>query len=333
MASEKELFVTKQYVPVGQPISQNDHNIIYNVKCLAEPGHPDGILKMYRGKNVKSLYEQLQKLDYTEWPHIYSVRYFDGSTLVVEEKLNGHTLAELIDRNRAAGTPFTEEEAVRIMEKVCAAIDTLMNAVPPIVHYNLKQSNIFVTAGGYVKLLDFTAGYSKAKNPFSNIFNILGAIFHEMLTNKKPSKKITYKGRYESVIRKCMEKAPEKQYTKIDEIMEDIEIAKEKAPDYETIKVGIPYTLTFPFQGLLLCFEWILFSFFSIKKNMATALLFAIAFVLNSIIFAVRRHAFLKKQGAFPDFFHRFGPAFLLVIIFIAIYFLLDTYIIPMTGL
>ena len=34
MPSEKEKFVTKQYVPMGEPIVQNDHTIIYHVKCL-----------------------------------------------------------------------------------------------------------------------------------------------------------------------------------------------------------------------------------------------------------------------------------------------------------
>ena len=55
MASEKELFVTKQYVPMGQPIVQNENTIIYKVKCLAETGSPIGILKMYRQRNIQSL--------------------------------------------------------------------------------------------------------------------------------------------------------------------------------------------------------------------------------------------------------------------------------------
>ena len=55
MPSEKEEFVTKQYVPMGEPIVQNDHTIIYHVKCLCEPGKPDGILKMYRQQNREAL--------------------------------------------------------------------------------------------------------------------------------------------------------------------------------------------------------------------------------------------------------------------------------------
>ena len=81
---------------------------------MAEPGQPMGILKMYRRKNIQSFYERLKHLDYSEWPHIYAVKFYDDSTLIVEEMLNGSTLAELLERNRARGTVFSEEEAKTI---------------------------------------------------------------------------------------------------------------------------------------------------------------------------------------------------------------------------
>ena len=110
MPSEKEEFVTKQYVPMGEPIVQNDHTIIYHVKCLCEPGKPDGILKMYRQQNREALYKRLYQLDYSEWPHIYNVKYFDGNTLVVEKYLEGNTLEELLKQNKENKTDFTEEK-------------------------------------------------------------------------------------------------------------------------------------------------------------------------------------------------------------------------------
>ena len=93
MASEKELFITKQYIPTGEPLVQSENKLIYRVKCMAEPGQPMGILKMYRRKNIQSFYERLKHLDYSEWPHIYAVKFYDDSTLIVEEMLNGSTLA------------------------------------------------------------------------------------------------------------------------------------------------------------------------------------------------------------------------------------------------
>ena len=184
MASEKELFVTKQYVPMGQPIVQNENTIIYKVKCLAETGSPIGILKMYRQRNIQSLYTRLYQLDYSEWPHIYNVKFFDGNTLVVEEYLEGNTLAELLEQNRARNVSFTEEEAYQIMDRLCDCIQQLMQPEPPIIHHNLKPSNIFVTSAGAIKLLDFVPGFSKPKNPFRSLWKTLGNIFHQMLTGE-----------------------------------------------------------------------------------------------------------------------------------------------------
>lgn len=300
MPSEKELFVTKQYVPHGQPIVQNENTVIYRVKCLCEPGTPEGILKMYRHKNIETLYTRLLHLDYSEWPHIYNVKFFDGNTLVVEEYLNGNTLEELLQQNHAKGVTFSEEEAYRIMTRLCDCLTQLMKPQPPIIHYNLKPSNIFITSTGAVKLLDFVPGTQK-KNQTQKIMNLLGAIFHRMLTGRNPqNNKCTYEGRYKPVIRKCIEKNPGQQYNDIHELQEELEYAREHEPEKSSPEiVGIPYALTIPFQGTILAFEWILLSFFRQKNNLPTMCLFALIFFIHSIVFAVRRHAFLKKRGIY----------------------------------
>lgn len=297
MASEKELFVTKHYVPVGPPISENNHALIYRVKCIREPGKPDGVLKIYRKRNIKKLYTQLQALDYSEWPHIYSVKYFDDSTLVVEEFLDGMTLAEHLDQNRSRGTTFSEEEAFQIMEQVCQYIEELMKLNPPIIHHNLKPSNIFVTTAGRIKFLDFEPDYEKKKSSFSKILNILGSLFHEMLTGKKPSNKTYTCGkRYEPIIRKCMETNPQKQYQNIQEMKSDLEYAREHEPEPSRETVKIPYPLTIPFQGILLSFEWLLLSYFYQRDNMPTAVLFIIVFLVHCGCFAIRRRSFLCRE-------------------------------------
>lgn len=299
MPSEKELFVTKQYVPMGQPIVQNENTVIYQVKCLCEPRTPEGILKMYRHKNVENLYTRLYHLDYSEWPHIYNVKYFDGNTLVVEEYLKGHTLEELLQQNRANGVTFSEEEAYRIMDRLCDCIAQLMKPQPPIIHHNLKPSNIFITNSGAVKLLDFVPGVSKRKNPHKNILRILGSIFHRMLTGREPkNRKCTYKGRYEPVIRRCIEKNPKQQYNDIRELKEGLEYAREHEPEKTALGIaGIPYALTIPFQGTILAFEWILLTFFWQKNNLPTMCLFALIFFIHSLVFAVRRHVYLKEHS------------------------------------
>ena len=40
MASEKEEFITKKYIPTGAPIVENDRTLIYKVRCMEAPGRP-----------------------------------------------------------------------------------------------------------------------------------------------------------------------------------------------------------------------------------------------------------------------------------------------------
>lgn len=322
MPSEKELFVTKQYVPVGQPIVQNDHTIIYRVKCFAESGTPDGILKMYRQKNVANLYKRLYQLDYSEWPHIYNVKYFDENTLVVEEFLNGNTLAELLENNRTQGITFSEEEAYKIMDRLCDCISQLMEPQPPIIHYNLKPSNIFITKSGAIKLLDFVPGIQKHKNPYHSIVKILGKIFHKMLTGKEPKKgKCTYEGQYEPIIRKCIEKNPEQRYNNVSELKEELEYTKKHSPKKAPLGIaGIPYALTIPFQGTILGFEWLLFSYFWHKDSLPTACLFGFIFLIHSIVYAVRRHAFFREHHIRISIARKALPVLGLIVLYICMF-------------
>ena len=313
MASEKELFITKQYVPTGEPLVQNEGKLIYRVKCMTEPGQPMGILKMYRRKNIQSLYERLKHLDYSEWPHIYAVKFYDDSTLIVEEMLNGSTLAELLERNRARGTVFSEEEAKRIMDEICYGVNALLKAVPPLYHNNLKSSNIFITRTGAIKFLDFEPGNPKRKSTISGILNTLGILFHEMLTGRKPlNGKCTYTGRYKPVICKCIDTKPENTYTTMGELLEDLDYASTHMPvpdnAEDTEKVGIPYTLTLPFQGFILTIEWLILNYSYFRDNRATATFFALIFAFHLILFLFRRHQYLKKKQVYLPPFRRAYP-------------------------
>jgi hypothetical protein len=265
-------------------------------------------------------------LDYSEWPHIYSVKYFDESTLVVEQYLDGATLAELIERNKSQGIGMSEEQAYAIMDKLSSAVAELLKLQPPIIHHDLRPSNIFVTRFGAVKLLDFVPEHAaKKKSSFRNILDTLGAIFHEMLTGKAPVHgKCTYNGRYASVIRKCMEKNPEKQYSSIEEMKDEMDYAKKNDVEKDSgDAASIPYWLTLPFQGTILAFEWILLAFFYAKENFSTMSLFVIAFLIHSLLYVFRRHMFMKNNnvhlGAARTILPFCALAVVLVVLFILV--------------
>ncbi|MBO5489798.1 MAG: hypothetical protein J5972_07855 [Eubacterium sp.] len=328
MATEKEEFITKRYIPTGEPLAQNDHTLIYRVKCVAEPGTPTGVLKMYRKRNIVKLYEKLMQLDYSEWPHIYNVKYFDDSTLVVEEYLQGDTLQELMDRNRETGKGFSEEEAGTIMEKLCDVVDALAKLNPPITHHNLKPSNIFVTKTGAIKLLDFVPKTSRQTTSTKHVIRTLGSIFYKMLTGRQPKGKLSYHGRYAEVIKNSLNNSSNKGYQTVTELNQDITIAKNRPKEeIETITYGIPYTLTVPFQGIILSFEWFLFYYFYTIENTAPMWLFAMAFAIQLIVFIAKRHIFLKKCDASLGIMRRAYPFVILGIVLFVISFIISTFI------
>ena len=147
--------------------------------------------------------------------------------------------------------------------------------------------------------------------------NILGSIFHQMLTGKFPKNgKCTYDGRYQTIIRKCMEKNPEKQYSDVTELKEELEYTKTHEPESASSGIAkIPYALTYPFQGTILAFEWLLISFFWCKNNPTTMCLFIAIFAIHSLVFAIRRHTFMKENNIHLSTARKAFPVLILCIV------------------
>ena len=85
-------------------------------------------------------------------PRISAFWQQDDKLVVIEEQINGKTLEQLLEEGRL---PF--EEKKRILLAVCDALSFLHGAQPPIIHRDLKASNIMVTNDGAVKLIDYDA--------------------------------------------------------------------------------------------------------------------------------------------------------------------------------
>ncbi len=81
----------------------------------------------------------------------------DGGPLVLMERLQGETLEELVRRRG----PLEWRRAAAVLAQVAEAL-AIVHAVP-IVHRDLKSSNVFLCTDGTVKLIDF--GLSKLLAP------------------------------------------------------------------------------------------------------------------------------------------------------------------------
>src|SRR5215475_1207894 len=79
---------------------------------------------------------------------VHDIGAHDGTTYVVSELLEGETL-----RKRIAGTPLAQRRAIDYALQIANGLAAAHEK--GIVHRDLKPDNLFVTADGRVKILDF----------------------------------------------------------------------------------------------------------------------------------------------------------------------------------
>jgi serine/threonine protein kinase len=140
--------------------------------------------------------------------------YFEemGRPYFVMEYIEGQTLEKILEDVKP-GTFLPQERVIKWACQICDVLHYLHSKNPPIIYRDLKPSNVMEeTNTGNVKLIDFgiarfykpgkkgdtvrfgTEGYLAPEilssidqtNPATDIYS-LGALLHEMLTNREPS--------------------------------------------------------------------------------------------------------------------------------------------------
>jgi serine/threonine protein kinase len=107
----------------------------------------------------------LQSLDHNHIPKVREHFEWRQRLYLVMDFVDGENLEQKLMRQ--GGRPFSEEQSLRWIMPVCEVLQYLHTRVPPILHRDVKPSNIIVTPGGHVVLVDL--GIAKAHLPGANL--------------------------------------------------------------------------------------------------------------------------------------------------------------------
>mgnify|MGYP001654455399 FL=1 len=193
------------------------------------------IFRHYRGNG--EVYRKLVGISCPNLPQIMETAERDGMVAVLEEYIQGDSLAYLLE-----GALFSHAEARKITMQLCNALWVLHKLGA--VHRDIKPENVMIR-GSEAILIDFdasrifksdtnqdtqilgTTGYAAPEqygiaqtDERADIYS-LGVLLNIMLTGKHPSKELA-SGRLGRIVQKCTMVNPEKRYKSVLYLMETL---------------------------------------------------------------------------------------------------------------
>ena len=188
----------------------------------------------------KSIYEYLKANPVDHMPRIIDLFESNNYLIVIEEHIEGRTVADILNDG-----VMILADAVHVAKSVCSILRELHELPTPIVHRDVKPSNIIVAPDGEVFLLDMNvakwydagkthdtwflgtqsfaapeqAGYGLSASSARSDIYAVGVLLNVMLTNKFPNEERAT-GRIWDVIEKCISLEPSGRYTAAELITE-----------------------------------------------------------------------------------------------------------------
>ncbi len=180
-------------------------------------------------------YRILNTIRHQNLPDVYDVFTLDDGQIVLEECIDGITVAEVLESGK-----YTYRGAKKVIRNVCLAASALHSL--GYVHRDIKPENVMITTNGQVKLIDFNAsrkvsreksrdtvmlgtiGYASPEqlgisstDQRTDVYSI-GILLNVMLTGEHPGKLLA-QGHAKNIILKCTAVSPEERYPTTEKLM------------------------------------------------------------------------------------------------------------------
>lgn len=177
--------------------------------------------------NVIAAYDRLQSVRCINLPEIYDAIDMDDGQIVLEEYIDGLTVAEVMEVEK-----YRAPDARKVIFGVCGALTVLHDR--GIVHRDVKPENVMVEKSGRIVLTDFnasriesdaskdtvimgTVGYASpeqlglSQSDLRTDIYATGVLYNVMLTGQHPSVTLA-RGKAGRIVRKCTAINPKERY-------------------------------------------------------------------------------------------------------------------------
>lgn len=211
---------------------------IYSLVAVLSRKNGYEVLRLRNRNNGKELvlrsfpsavmaYEKLQKIRCINLPEIYDVLELEDGQIVLEEYIDGITVAQVMELNK-----YRSSGARKVLSGVCDALAVLHDR--GIIHRDVKPENVMIEKPGRIVLIDFNA--SRVKSSASKDTVIMGTVgyaspeqlglsqtdartdiyaagvlYNVLLTGQHPSTTIA-PGKAGRIVRKCTAVNPDERY-------------------------------------------------------------------------------------------------------------------------